>query len=598
MQSAGRRSRLIGILTAVGGLMLVASTLPLVSTRVVSVTDVLTPFGVRVTSQVIALASGLALLYLAGQLARKRHLAWVVALVLFATSAVVNLARVHHNIAAVYSIGMVVLLALSRRQFRAPGDPPTLFEFLRFIPRYVVTVFGYGLLALFLERTSITPDPTLVGNLETIVLGLVGIDGPYEYQRSFFGWAFQSSLLVLGLGGLGWSLVLLFRPIIAKPVEDRSAWDQAVEIVHLHSSDSLDYFALRDDKMFFFSSDGRAFIAYTYVGRHALVSGDPIGAPDSAKLVVDEFLEMCRERAWGVAFLAVRERDRQMYLDRGLHTIYLGDEAVVRCRNFSLNGKKWKSIRQSSGRVERTYRFVWMAETDASPELIRELNAISLKWRGKTPERGFTMTLNQDIEGTNPEFRLCIALDENGTPGGFLRIVPIFGGEPGYTLDVMRRDPDTPNGMTEFLLTRTIMKLDELGLDRFSMNFAAWGRFFEDDIEYSVLQGIGKLTLNALSPFYQIKSLKEFNQRFHPEWVPRCIVYEDLRALPRVALLYSSAEGLLTLPFVGKYFLPKTVIDPGHPIQYAEGSSIDIGDPGGGDSDTGIRRFPDHTDGV
>ena len=65
--------------------------------------------------------------------------------------------------------------------------------------------------------------------------------------------------------------------------------------------------------------------------------------------------------------------------------------------------------------------------------------------------------------GSNPEFRLCVALDEDGKPGGFLRIVPVYGDAPGYTLDLMRRDPDTPNGMTEFLLTRTLMQLDELG---------------------------------------------------------------------------------------------------------------------------------------
>ncbi len=34
----------------------------------------------------------------------------------------------------------------------------------------------------------------------------------------------------------------------------------------------------------------------------------------------------------------------------------------------------------------------------------------------------------------------------------------------------MRRDADTPNGMTEFLLTRTIMQLDDLGYSRLSMN--------------------------------------------------------------------------------------------------------------------------------
>jgi lysylphosphatidylglycerol synthetase-like protein (DUF2156 family) len=130
----------------------------------------------------------------------------------------------------------------------------------------------------------------------------------------------------------------------------------------------------------------------------------------------------------------------------------------------------------------------------------------------------------------------------------------------------MRRDPNTPNGMTEFLLTRTIMKLDELGFERFSMNFAAWGRLFEDDVDYTVTQRIVKFVLNLMSPFYQIKSLKEFNQRFYPEWVPRCIAYEGFRSLPRVALLYSAAEGFLTLPVVGKYLLPRTVLHPGHPV--------------------------------
>ena len=318
--------------------------------------------------------------------------------------------------------------------------------------------------------------------------------------------------------------------------------------------------------MFFVSSDHKAFIAYTYVARQALVSGDPIGAADSIPLVIDEFLQMCRDRAWGVSFLAVREADRDLYVQRGLHTVYLGDEAVIDVRGFSLAGKKWKSVRQSSGRIERTYTYEWMSETEVSAEMLRELNDISKRWRGKAPERGFTMTLSQDVEGTNPDFRLCIALDKDGKPGGFLRVIPIYGPNKGYTLDIMRRDPDTPNGMTEFLLTRTIMKLDELGLERFSMNFAAWGRFFEDDVDYTLVQRIAKIGLNLVSPFYQIKSLKEFNQRFYPEWIPRCIAYEGFRSLPKVALLYSAAEGFLTLPVIGKYLLPRTVVHPGHPV--------------------------------
>ena len=566
MRRDSRRARLVGLLTALGGIIVLLSTLPGVGGRVGRVVDVVTPFGVRVTSHVIAVAAGVALLYLAGQLARRRHLAWVLALALFSATTVVDVLREHHYIAAVYSFLMVILLVMSRSKFKAPGDPPTLLEFLRFIPRYLAIVFVYGYAALFLERTSISPSPTFWMNAETIVLGLIGVDGPYVYERRFFEWAFPSSLLLLGVGGLLAAVVLVFRPIVSRSFVTPDALREAIDIVKRHSTDSLDYFALRDDKLYFFSSDGRAFIAYTYVARHALVSGDPIGESGSIPTVIDEFLAMCRDRGWGVSFLAVREADRGLYTDRGLHTVYLGDEAVVDVRGFSLSGKKWKSVRQSSGRVERTYEFVFMAETDAPPELLAELNDISRRWRGKTPERGFTMTLNQDVEGTNPDFRLCIAMGQDGHPGGFLRVVPVYGANPGYTLDIMRRDPDTPNGMTEFLLTRTIMKMDELGLERFSMNFAAWGRFFEDDVDYTFAQKLAKIVLNLMSPFYQIKSLKEFNQRFHPVWVPRCIAYEGFRSLPRVALLYSAAEGFLTLPVLGKYLLPRTVVHPGHPV--------------------------------
>ncbi len=566
MRSDSRRARLIGLLTALGGVIVLFSTLPRFGDRINRMVDVVTPFGVRVTSHVIAVAAGVGLLYLAGQLSRRRHLAWLLAVVIFVTSFVVDLLREHHYVAAVYSLFMVFLLLVSRSKFKAPGDPPTLLEFLRFIPRYIAIVFVYGFAALFLERKSVSPSPTFWKNVQTIVLGLVGSDGPYHYERRFFDWAFPSSLLLLGVGGFLAAIILLFRPIVSRSFVTPDALREAISIVKNYSTDSLDYFALRDDKLFFVSSDRKAFIAYTYVARQALVSGDPIGVVASIPLVIDEFLQMCRDRAWGVSFLAVRESDRDLYVQRGLHTVYLGDEAVVDVRGFSLAGKKWKSVRQSSGRIERTYTYEWIAETDVSSEMLRELNDISKRWRGKAPERGFTMTLSQDVEGTNPDFRLCIALDEDGKPGGFLRVIPIYGPNKGYTLDIMRRDPDTPNGMTEFLLTRTIMKLDELGFERFSMNFAAWGRFFEDDVDYTVVQRVVKLGLNLMSPFYQIKSLKEFNQRFYPEWIPRCIAYEGFRSLPRVALLYSAAEGFLTLPVIGKYLLPRTVVHPGHPV--------------------------------
>ena len=558
MSHRSLRARVIGWLTALSGALLVLSTLPRVPERLASAYRYV-PLPLRVSGRVVTMLVGLLLLFLAGQLGRRKHRAWQVAVVLFSVTIVANLARLDRPLSAGLSAVMLVLLLVSRRDFSAPPDPPTLFQFIRFLPLYFGAVFLYGLSFIFAQRHHVTPAPSLGRSIDAILSGLVGIPGSYDFHSEFVERAFRGSLLAAGLVGLVIGLALLFRPIVARPQQEEGAWEHANRLVHTYGSDTLAYFALRDDKSFFFSADGEAMIAYTYIGRYALASGDPIGRPESIVAVIDEFLAMCRNRAWGVAFLAVLESTRDLYVERGLHTFYLGDEAIVDCRGFELKGKKWKSVRQSTQRVERTYRFEMMAETDASPELIAALNDLSAKWRGKAPERGFTMTLSRDVEGENPEFRLCVALDEHDQPGGFLRVVPVYGESTGYTLDLMRRDPDAPNGMTEFLLTRTIMRMDQDGFERLSMNFAAWGRLFYEDIHYTVPQRMAKQLLELINPFYQIKSLKAFNQRFYPNWVPRVIVYDDVRALPRVGLLYGGVEGFMGIPVIGRYFLPRTV---------------------------------------
>ncbi|MGH9025409.1 MAG: phosphatidylglycerol lysyltransferase domain-containing protein, partial [Acidimicrobiia bacterium] len=193
------------------------------------------------------------------------------------------------------------------------------------------------------------------------------------------------------------------------------------------------------------------------------------------------------------------------------------------------------------------------------PELVEALNAISEKWRGKNPERGFTMALSQDVKGESSEFLLCVALDEHNQPDGFLRIVPAYGADFGYTLDLMRHDPSCPNGMTEFLIAETALALKERGVVRLSMNFAAWGRLLAPDIHAGLGQRVARRIVRILNPFFQIQTLRDFNAKFEPEWLPRVVIYGDAEDLPRVGILYAGAEGFLALPGLGPLLVPKTV---------------------------------------
>jgi lysyl-tRNA synthetase len=550
----------VAVLTALCGLLQLLTMLPFVHSRVVG-SDVVGPLWVPVVGHVVSVIVGLLLILLADQLAKRKRTAWRVAVVLFAAGAVAHVVKGPHPVALALCVGMLVALVWLRSTYHAPADPPSLLRLLGFVPVYLAGVLLFGLLALWVERSRLIPGLTPWGAVWTVLAGLVGVDGPYTYEAPFFAAFFPAALIALGVVGLVVLAVLLFRPLVARTPHTESDWEHAERLVHAYGWDTLAYFALRDDKSFFFSRDGEAFLAYTYLGGYALVSGDPIGARESVVAVLDEFLEMCEDRAWTPALLAAREASMPLYSSRGFQAFYLGDEAIIDCRRFSLDGSARKSLRSAVRRVGRTHRFQLVAESNASATLVDQLNAISARWRGKNPERGFTMSLSQDVcgAGANPEFLLCVAFGPDSEPAAFLRLVPAYGPSFGYTLDLMRHDPDAPNGMTEFLIASTATALRDRGVARLSMNFAMWGRLFADDVPFTPAQRAARWAVGVLNPFFQIKSLHDFNAKFGPEWMPRVLAYRHPADLPRVGLRYAGAEGFLALPGIGELLVPKAL---------------------------------------
>ena len=556
-QSPDPGARVIAVLTAVAGVFQLLAPLPAVQVRLGLPQAQLGPVWLPVVGYVVSVLVGLLLLLLADQLHKSKRAAWRVALVLFAVATAAHLVKGPHPIAAGFCAGMLVALLVTRRRFTAAPDPPSLLRLVRFVPVYLVAVVAFGFAALGLGHRWVQPDLTLGGGLQEIFAGLVGVDGPYTFRSRFFAAFFPDALLTLGVLGLAGFAFLLLRPLASRHQHTPQDWEHARRLVARHGWDTLAPFTLRPDKSWFFSADGEAMLAFSYLNGYALVAGDPVGAAGSVSQVVDEFLEMCRRRAWNTAFLAVREHDAPFYVARGFHSFYLGDEAVLRCDTFTLKGRR--ALRAAVRRVGRRYRFEILPESQAPPELVDRLNAISRRWRGKAPERGFTMTLGQDVSAQNgdPERLLCLAIDDRDEPGGFLRIVPAGGRLPGYTLDLMRRDPHAPNGITEFLIASTALGLKERRVVRFSLNFALWGRLFADDAAFTPAQRAARWAVSLVNPFFQVKSLHDFNAKFGPQWLPRVIAYRGPADLPRVGLLYAGAEGFLAVPGLGPLFLPR-----------------------------------------
>src|SRR5207249_3010444 len=106
---------------------------------------------------------------------------------------------------------------------------------------------------------------------------------------------------------------------------------------------------------------------------------------------------------------------------------------------------------------------------------LAELEAVSERWRRGALERGFCMSLDALRREDHGDSVVVLARDSTGRIRGFLHFAPTYGRQ-AVSLSVMRRDRDTPNGLTEFLVARGLELLRERGVDEVSLNFSAFAR--------------------------------------------------------------------------------------------------------------------------
>src|SRR5207253_5441882 len=135
------------------------------------------------------------------------------------------------------------------------------------------------------------------------------------------------------------------------------------------------------------------------------------------------------------------------------------------------------------------------------------MEEISDAWRQGAPERGFSMAMDT-LQGDHQlETSVLIARDGNGEIRGFLHFVPSYG-RAAVSLSFMRREHDTPNGLTEFMVVRALELLREQGTAEVSLNFATFARWLHSP-SGRLERLLGRLIALA-NPFFQIESLYRF----------------------------------------------------------------------------------------
>ncbi|UQA33586.1 phosphatidylglycerol lysyltransferase domain-containing protein [Streptomyces sp. HNA39] len=521
-------------------------------------------------------SSGVIALFLAVTMRRRKRAAWIVnmvlgGLVLLALILAFFFAEIRQHaqnwVSLALTAAFVVALVLGRREFYAKGD--------RSNPKLAALVAVGGLLVTSLIATALVTVTNTAHD---------------DYRSTFLDrWRYGALRLISvaaddsrfpGITTPGWvnvvinilSTLLLIAVVYAafrsrRAVDPLSPEDEAKlrALLDKHGDrDSLGYFSLRREKSAVWSPTGKAAVVYRVVGGVSLASGDPIGDPEAWPGAIDPWLAEAREHGWIPAVMGASEEAGSVYARHGLDALELGDEAIVETAEFTLDGRAMRGVRQAYNRVKRAgYEVAIRRHADIPEAEMAELVRCADEWRDGATERGFSMALGRlgdpaDGQCVMLECRNAGEGDEGEGDGkGELRALLSFvpWGPHGLSLDLMRRDREAENGLTEFMVIQLLQRSGEIGITQVSLNFAMFRSVFERGSRLGAgpVLRLWRALLSFFSRWWQIESLYRANAKYRPIWEPRFMLFEKSADLARISIAAGRAEGFLEAPGLPKW---------------------------------------------
>ena len=485
----------------------------------------------------LALPAGLALAVIAVNLANRRRRALVSAVVVLVVVGLLDLLKGLDLEEALLSWSVAGVLWWRREAFHVVHAPVDARRLLRGPGAFVAGMVAVTVVAIWAS----TPNAGVAFSVRDALDLFVWQPAPVGALHAE-GLVF--AVRMTGLVALVAVSLALFAPLkVVRRAPDPAKRLIADELVRAHGRDTLAFFKLRSDTDHYFSPDRRAFLAYRIENGVLVISGDPVGHPDAFPDLLESVCAFADLRGLKIGAVGVGAELLPLYERAGLQSLYIGDEAIVDTRTFTLEGRAIRKVRQSVNRLETAgYSVALECGGQLDEHTAADLERVSLSWRGTAPERGFSMAMDSIAGDAHGDTVLVIARDAEGAVRGFLHLVPTYG-RNAMSLSQMRRDPGTPNGLMEFLVVRSIGLLGERGVDEISLNFAAFARLLRRP-HGAFERALGRL-VSLANPFFQIESLYRFNAKFGPRWVPRYLLYDGGLSLPRVGLAVLRVEGQL-----------------------------------------------------
>ena len=451
------------------------------------------------TAHLVASLIGVLCLLLAVGLRRRLYSAWVASVILLFLGSICSLLRGLHWIEAGTLLTIAMLLIYFRHAFYRKS------------------------------RLNVLPFPIksfavcfcLIAVLVWLIL-FIYQDVPYNHS---LWWQFELDTRVpRALRATLGSFILLIcimlywlfhpaLPILNSP--KREELIKAHQII-LDSAQPEGGLAMTGDKSLLFNESYTAFIMYAKRGRSMVALYDPIGDNTKRADLIWAFRDLCDAHHLRPVFYQVKAANLPFYMDIGLRTIKLGEEALVDLEEFNLSSKGYKDLRYTWNRCQRDGLSLEFYAPGSAP--LDELKVISDAWLKNKHSKEKQFSLGSFSKPYLDNFTIATIKFE----GRIIAFVNLLETNQHYSasIDLMRFAQNIPKLTMEFLMIGLILHYKEKGFKYFSLGMVPLSGM-QRRRGAPLIQRLGALVFRRGGRFYNFQGLRRFKDKFATHWEPR-----------------------------------------------------------------------------
>lgn len=441
---------------------------------------------------------------------------------------------------------IAALIAFNLRHFRIPTPKSQLIHFGITVGVALILAFGAAVAVAEMTRPEVslwTQFTTVLGQLpeRLIRLGSLSTQVSHTVNHSI-----MSSFVAYWAVPLLWlaTIYAAWRCVTATGKNKASSSLGRARTLLLRGGGSLSHMATWSLNRLWFSKDGSGGVAYQVWNGVAITVAAPFGDTAHQIQAASEFATFCDDHGWVPTFYTVGEPLAGDLRDLGWSCLLVGEETIIDPHSWSPRGKRAQDVRTAMNKMARIgVSAVWTSFSALTPAMRERIVALSESWVAERglPEMSFTLGGVEELR--DDRVGLLLAMSASGELMGVTSWLPSYkdGVIRGWTLDFMRRIPDSVNGVMEFLIASMVERnRDEPDIDFVSLSVAPLAGVGNSPESGSMERILG-LVGDSLEPAYGFASLHAFKQKFLPELKPVYAAYPDPTALPAIGMAIVSA---------------------------------------------------------